>query len=415
MGQRYGEETREMKLADIKREKGINGGQRKMKKRTWILAALMLALTLTACGNAAQTDSGEDVPKDGTVANTETAVQDGGDAEAADTDGAEATDASEEQKEVKTPTSENIITVSDENPDVRVAMVADMAGVKDHSYNQGAWQGLQNLVNDTNARSSYVKANDASQYELCFDLLVEDGNEMCWGLGYNFSEVVPKMAEKYPDVHFGIVDQSYDEIPPNLTCVTFRMDEASFLVGYIAANVTETGKVGFVGGTDSDVINEFRDGYMQGVEHAAKENGKKVEVSVNYVGDFSDEAKGKEVANEMYTAGCDIVYHAAGGAGIGVFNAAVANDAYVIGVDSDQSYLAPKNVLTSALKRVDIVIENLSLQYAIGDNIGGRSLEFGLKEHAVGIPEAHDNYSDELYERVQEISKEICDGTIVLE
>ena len=362
-------------------------------KRKMIMAAVMLTLLLAGCGEDPKTQALKE-------AGQETAA-------VADTE--------RESTQKTEPTADDIVRTGKEDAPLKVAMVADIAGVDDKSFNQSAWEGLIQLTKDVNARSSYIKANASEDYEKCFDLLVEDGNEMCWGVGYNFGDAIESAAAKYPDVRFGILDRSLDTVPENVTCVTFRMNEASFLVGYIAASVTETNVIGFIGGEDVDVVQEFLSGYKQGAEYYANKNGKQIEIKNSYVGSFVDPERAKKTAALMFEGNCDVVFHAAGAAGIGVIEEAAAEGKYVIGVDSDQSYLAPDVVLTSAMKRVDIAMENLCVQYSIGDNIGGKSLEFGLKEHAVGIPKEHPNFSDELYEKVMEIEQDICDGTIVVQ
>ena len=135
-------------------------------------------------------------------------------------------------------------------------------------------------------------------------------------------------------------------------------------------------------------------------------------VSVQYAKSFSDSAKGKAIAGKMFTDGCDVVYHAAGGTGTGVIEAAKEAGKWAIGVDRDQAYLAPDNVLTSALKNVNVAVEEVSKEYMAGQKIGGQTLEFGLTEGAVGIPEEHKNYSDEIYNAALKIADDIKAGTI---
>ena len=185
------------------------------------------------------------------------------------------------------------------------------------------------------------------------------------------------------------------------------------MVGYIAAAVSKTEKVGFVGGISSEVIDQFQYGYEAGVAYANNMLGKKVQVTSQYAESFSDAAKGKSIANKMFTDGCDIVYHAAGGTGTGVSEAAKESGKFAIGVDRDQAYLAPENVLTSSLKNVDVAVDLVSRQHIAGREIGGQNMGFGLIDDAVGIPEHHENYSDEIYNAAIEIGEQIKRGAIV--
>lgn len=135
--------------------------------------------------------------------------------------------------------------------------------------------------------------------------------------------------------------------------------------------------------------------------------------AVQYADSFGDSAKGKAIATAMYSNGSDVIFHAAAGVGIGVIEAAVEADKWVIGVDSDQSYLAPKNVLTSSLKRVDVAVQNLSERFAKGENIGGQTFTFGLADGGVGIPENNPNMDDEVYKKTMEVQEKIAAGQIV--
>ena len=242
---------------------------------------------------------------------------------------------------------------------------------------------------------------------------MDNGNELCWGIGFACADAAMESAAANPDVHFACVDNAFDDLPSNLTGVVFRAEESSFMVGYIAAAVSKTEKVGFVGGIASAVIEQFESGYEAGVAYADKKLGKNVKVVSQYAESFSDAAKGKSIANKMFTSdGCDVVYHAAGGTGMGVIEAAKEAGKFAIGVDRDQAYLAPKNVLTSSLKNVNVAVDEVSRRMIIGQEIGGQNLSFGLAEDAVGIPENHENYSDEIYEQALEVGEQIKAGKI---
>lgn len=185
------------------------------------------------------------------------------------------------------------------------------------------------------------------------------------------------------------------------------------MVGYIAALKTATGKVGFVGGQKSEVIDQFEWGYKAGVEYANKEKGLSVAVDAQYVESFTDAAKGKAIANKMFSGGCDIVFHAAGGAGVGAIEAAKEANKYAIGVDMDQAHLAPDNVITSALKHVAKAVQFVTEQCAKGEEIGGKTEQFGLAEGMVGIPEEHTLIGDEIYQAAMDLQDKIKDGDIV--
>ena len=169
-----------------------------------------------------------------------------------------------------------------------------------------------------------------------------------------------------------------------------------------------------LGGDESDVIRQFEYGYRAGVAYGAAKAGKVVNVESAYTGNFQEVAKGRQTAMDLYDGGCDIVFHAAGQAGVGVIDAAKQTGKYVIGVDKDQAFLAPDNVLTSAMKYVNMAVKQLSDQFVAGKAIGGQNVSLGLSEDAVGISENHSLYPDELYDETMELAEQIKDGTLTV-
>ncbi len=285
-----------------------------------------------------------------------------------------------------------------------VAMITDTGGINDQSFNQSAWEGLTELKNKTGAEVNYIVTN--------LERLGDSGANLLWGVGYACADAVLEAAGSNPDIQYAIIDNAYENTPSNVTGVMFRAQEPSFLVGYVAGRTTQTGKVGFVGGISSGLIDQFQYGYEAGVKYAAKELGKDIDISVQYAESFSDAAKGKAIAARMYSDGCDVIYHAAGGTGTGVIEAAKEADKWVIGVDRDQAYLAPENVLTSALKLVGKAVQEVSEEAMNGKEIGGQTLTFGLQEDCVGIPEEHGNMAEGVYEDTLKVKDKIKNGEL---
>ena len=296
--------------------------------------------------------------------------------------------------------------------DYQVTMVTDMGGVNDQSFNELAWDGLQKLTKDTGIKTSYTESKQESDYATNLDKAVDGGNKLVWGIGFAMADAVESAAKQNPDVNFAIIDNAYEKPASNLTGVTFRSQESSFVVGYIAAMTTQTGKVGFVGGIKSDVLNTFEYGYRAGVAYANKTAGKNVQVTVQYTETFMDAAKGKALGQKLYSDGNDIVFACAGNAGNGVIEAATDANKMVIGVDKDQYDLAPKNMLSSAMKNVDEAVETVSKEAADGKEIGGQNIELGMSDGAVGISEHHDLMSDDVYKAAQDLVQQIKDGKI---
>ena len=299
----------------------------------------------------------------------------------------------------------------------KTVMVTDAGGISDQSFNQSAWEGLQELGQRTSAQVSYVEPKNVSEYYSVLDKLSDEDYNLIWGIGYAFSDAIESTAQKNPDQQYAIVDYSYGEDTlSNVTGVVFRAQESAFLVGYAAGRTTKTNKVGFIGGIKGDIISQFEYGYKAGVDYAAKELNKKIEVESQYAESFTDSAKGRAIANRMFNNKCDIVFHAAGGVGYGVFEEVKNHTGkFVIGVDRDQSYLAPNKTLTSALKHVGKAVKLITEEVMDGQTIGGETRAFGIEEGCVGIPEDNKNMDPRVYEDTMALSKRVKMGIIELE
>ena len=271
--------------------------------------------------------------------------------------------------------------------DIKIGMVADLGGINDESFNQSAWEGLQQAEKDFGIEIKVIESKQASEYLTNMESLIDEDVDMVIGVGYTMKEDIQKQAENYPDKQFVLIDETYDTIPENVTPILFRENEAAYLTGLIAGKMTKTNDLGFIGGIQTPVVSRFEYGYKAGVNAA----NDKANVNVQYAGTFSDAAKGKSIANQMYGNGSDIILSAAGGTGLGAIESAKEQNKYAIGVDRDQSDLAPENVLTSALKKVNVGVYNTVKELVEGKLTGGEEKVYGLKEDGVGIPESTKN------------------------
>lgn len=267
---------------------------------------------------------------------------------------------------------------------IKIGMVSDTGGINDESFNQSAWEGLQKAQKDLGVEIKVIESKQASEYLGNIETLADQGMDLIIGVGNTMAEDIKTQAENYPDQSFAIIDESYDQIPNNVTPILFRENEAAYLTGLIAGKMTKTNKVGFIGGMENAVISRFEYGYKAGVNEA----NKNVDVNVQYAGTFADAAKGKSIANQMYSNGSDIILSAAGATGLGAIESAKEKNKYAIGVDKDQSSLAPENVLTSALKKVDVGVYDTVNDLVNGKLKGGESKVYGLEQDGVGIPES---------------------------
>lgn len=295
----------------------------------------------------------------------------------------------------------------------KAALITDTGGVNDQAFNQSSWEGLQKFAEETGAEVSYLESKQASDYLTNFDRATDGFNDIIWGTGFAMVDAMATIAKLNPDISFALIDNEVQGGLINVTSVVFRAQESSFMVGYIAGMTTQTDKVGYVGAVKTTTSDQFQYGYMSGVQYAAQKLGKEIDIDVQMTESYADAAKAKAVANKMYSSGCDVIFHAAGGAGNGVIEAAKEWDKFVIGVDRDQSYLAPDNVLTSALKKSDVAINLVSKMFYNGEDIGGQTISYGLKEDCVGIPEENPNMDPKIYEEALSIRDEIIEGSIV--
>lgn len=294
----------------------------------------------------------------------------------------------------------------------KVAMVTDVGGVNDQSFNQSAWEGLKRAKKELGTKIAYKESKQDADYAPNMETITDAGFDLIWGIGFLMGDAIKSTAQINPDQKYAIIDFSYGpETPKNVSCVVFQEEQPSFLVGYIAGKMTRTNKVGFVGGIKFPLIEKFEYGYMAGVKLA----NSKCEVLRQYAESFTDAAKGKAIANNMYQQGADIVFHASGGVGDGVIEAAKEKEKWAIGVDKDQNFLAPDNVLTSAMKRVDNAIFDMVKKLTRGEFKGGQTVVYSLSNDGVGIaPTSSKHVPEQILAEVDALTKKIKEGKIVV-
>ncbi len=240
--------------------------------------------------------------------------------------------------------------------DIKPAVVFDMGGKFDKSFNQGVYDGVERFTKETGIAYREFEVTNETQREQALRRMAQRLADPVIGVGFAQGPAMEKVAKEFPDTRFTIIDMVVDL--PNVQSVIFKEQEGSFLVGILAAMASKTGKVGFVGGMDIPLIRRFACGYEQGVKHANKD----AQVFQNMTGTtpsaWNNPGKGAELARSQFDRGADVVYAAAGGTGVGVYQAAKDSGKLAIGVDSNQNYLQPGTMLTSMLKRVDVAAYN---------------------------------------------------------
>lgn len=319
---------------------------------------------------------------------------------------------------------------------ISIAMVTDEGGIDDRSFNQSAWEGIQAFGKKHNLEKGkggydYLQSNGPEDFKPNLNKLARNEFDIIFATGFSFGDAITEIAQQFADTNFTIVDAVVEQ--PNVTSVTFKEHEGSFLVGVVAGLTTASNKLGFIGGKEIPLIEKFETGFIAGVK-AVKPDAT---VEVQYADSWSDEAKGKQIASSMYASGIDVIYHAAGGVGNGLFSEAVdikkkdpAKNIYAIGVDRDQWELGctqwkegveegerkPEDctgdniTLTSMVKRVDVAVQDIAEKALEGDFSGGQIIEYGLEEDGVSIAPTQTNISDDVLATVNEWKTKIING-----
>lgn len=266
------------------------------------------------------------------------------------------------------------------------AVVYDMGGKFDKSFNEAAWQGAERWKKETGQPYLDFEIANEAQREQAMRRMAQRGASPVIGVGFSQASSVEKVAKEFPKQQFVVIDSVVKL--PNVESIVFKEQEGSFLVGMMAAIASKTGKVGFVGGMDIPLIRRFQCGYEQGAKYA----NPKVEVSAAMTGTtpaaWSDPTRGAELAKAQFARGVDVVFAAAGGTGVGVYQAAKDAGKLAIGVDSNQNHVQPGTMLTSMVKRVDTAVYNSAKKTTPGLTV------LGLKEG--GVDYAMDQHNAKL-------------------
>ena len=304
---------------------------------------------------------------------------------------------------------------TESNEDVyKIGMISDTGGVNDESFNQSTWEGLQQAqekYGKDKVQVKYVESSQEADYTPNIETFVEEDLDLIIGVGYKMAGAIEEASKNYPDVQFAIIDHSYEKQPENVTSLIYEDNTAAYLAGLVAAKKTETNKVAFIGGIKSATLDKFEYGFRAGVKAA----NPKCELTVRYLNSFSDSALAKSVANQMHKDGVDVIYTAAGEAGTGAIEAAKENNKMAIGVDVDQSPLAPDNIISSTMKNVNVSIVNLVGEILEDNYQGGQVIVNTLASGGVGLSDTtKDHVSKDILDYVNEQAGKIKSGEIVV-
>lgn len=308
------------------------------------------------------------------------------------------------------------ISKDDTKKDFTAGMVTDLGSVNDKSFNQSAWEGLQKLKKDEGYEVKYIEPKSDAEVEPSLLQFVNNKTDLVWATASTLADAVTTIANNNPDSKLGIIDAEVEGID-NVVSVSFKENEGAFLAGVVAASMTETDRIGFIGGMEVPVIQRFHAGFEAGV-HAINPDAV---VVANYVGVFNRVDMGKSAASTMYNDDVDIIFHAAGGTGNGIFNEAQerfnnGEKVWVIGVDKDQSLEFGDDItLTSMIKKVDRAVYEVSKDTAEGNFPGGQSVRLGLAEDGVSLADTSDkNVPKEVLDIVEEYKEKILSNEITV-
>ena len=292
------------------------------------------------------------------------------------------------------------------------ALVYDLGGKFDKSYNEAAYNGAKKWAEDTGGKYRDIELQTEAQREQALRRLAESGSNPVVMVGFSFASALKEVAPDYPKTKFVIADMVVEA--PNVSSVVFKEHEGSYLVGLLAAMASKSNTVGFVGGMDIPIISRFACGYAQGVKSVNPE----AKVIVNMTGSspsaWNDPVKGSELTKTQISQGADVVFHAASSTGIGVLQAAADGKILGIGVDSNQNHLHPGSVLTSMIKRVDVAVYNA---FSAGKDVESGLQVMGLSNDGVGYSVDSNNaplLTDAMQSAVEAAKAKIIAGDIVV-
>jgi basic membrane protein A len=291
-----------------------------------------------------------------------------------------------------------------------LSMVTDIGGLGDKSFNDSAYRGMLDSQSALGAFTKVLQSKSAADYQPNLTVLSEARFDMIYAIGFLMSDDLAQVARQFPAQQYTIIDAIVPQ--PNVVSVTFKEEDGSFLAGALAAMVSTTHHVAFIGGQDIPLIRKFEAGYAAG----AREVDPQVKVDVKYAGSFDDVAAGKELANLLFNDGADIIYTAAGKVGLGAIDAAKSrpHGEYIIGVDSNQDALAPGKILTSMVKHVDVAVFDVARGIQDRKPLGGHVI-LGLKERGISLTDfryTRDVVTTSRIARLKKLQRAIVDGRI---
>ena len=361
-----------------------------MKRRiTALMMAAAMCMSLVACGGSNSSTGAADTK----AADTKAADTKAADTKAADSNSADSN------------TAENGSAAVDAS-DLKIGLVTDVGGVNDGSFNQTAWEGMERAAKELGVTVNYLESSTDADYAPNLETFADEEYDLIISIGYMLADATRTAAEQNPDIKFAIVDDATIDLP-NVTCLMFRAEQASYLAGFVAGKTTKTNNIGYVAGMANETMNQFGYGYCAGALDANPD----VTIQQFNANSFADAATGKTMANTAITNGADVIFHAAAATGLGVIEACHEAGVYAIGVDSDQSSISPDTVLTSAMKRVDNAVFD-TIESLVNGTLESSVHTYDLAAGGVDIAPSQDLIAPEVISAVDEVKEKIVNGEI---
>lgn len=298
---------------------------------------------------------------------------------------------------------------------VKISLITDEGGIKDRSFNQAVYEGVEKASKDLGITANVIESKSKNDFQKNIDKAAKD-SDLTFGVGYGMVDAITKAAKNKSDKNFVIVDAMIDA--PNVKSITFSNEEGAFLMGIIAGKMTKTNKIGFVGGTETPISESFEVGFACGVKTVNPSAFEAIisKKNIRYVGSFTDKDKAYKLAKELYDRDCDIIFHAAGTAGEGVFKAAKETKKFAIGVDTDQGEIYEKYtdvILSSMVKNLDKVAYQACQETIEGKFRGGENnvVKLGLSGGGIEVAKSTSNNTPkEIIELAEKYKAEIISG-----
>ena len=282
----------------------------------------------------------------------------------------------------------------------KITLVLSVGGVNDESFNQGAWEGARKASKELGVEVKYLESHSDEDYGINIETAIDQESDLVVGVGFQVGDAIKESAKAHPDQKFVTIDSTVEEGLDNVRNISFNEQEAGYLTGLIASQMTKTNVIGWIGGLDIPSCSNFYIGYEKG----AKEGNSNIKILKQFTNSFTDAAKGKVVAQQMIKKGADIIFMASGGGNAGSLEAVKEANIKAIGVDMPNNYLAPDYIITSALKNVGEGLA-LTIEDFLNGNFTSGNTTYDLSNGGVGF-EKTNLLSDELIQYVEERLKE---------